>query len=376
MQTLAEVMTTRAVHCYKGRTALRLILEALGVGPGDEVIVPGFTCMAVPLPVVSLGATPVYADIREEDYNLDPLKVEAAVTPRTRAIVAQHTFGIPADLDRLVEIARRHGLHLIEDCCHTLTSRYKGRVVGTFGEAAFYSYEWGKPIILGGGGSAVGNTDTLKTALRRLFEECEYLSTVDSIRLRIERVLHSAIVRPALFWRVRALFRYFGHLGLTDQTFTASELNGMMRHQHRRMAGWMRRLLEQKVERLAEDSEFRARIARQYEAGLVGLGLPVRPQRPELEVTHLRYPLLVADKQRVLDKARERRIEMGDWYSSPVHPLGESEWGRVGYRRGACPVAESVARRIVTLPIYRRVTDASIQRALTLLGELKHEGAL
>lgn len=137
MQALKEAMTNRAVHCYKGRIALYVILEALNIGAGDEVVVPGFTCMTVPLPLLSLGATPVYADIRPQDYNVDPTRLEPMVTPRTRAIVVQHTFGIPAEMDCIVETARRRGLHPIEDCCHTLTSSYKGRRVGTFGEAAF-----------------------------------------------------------------------------------------------------------------------------------------------------------------------------------------------------------------------------------------------
>jgi len=376
MQWLKEAMTTRAVHCDKGRTALGLILEALGIGAGDEVIVPGFTCMAVPLPVLSMGATPVYADIRPEDYNIDPAKVEPLITPRTRAIVAQHTFGIPAEMDRVLEMARRHGLYLIEDCCHTLTSSYNGRRVGTFGDAAFYSYEWGKQIILGGGGSAIANTERLESRLRTAYNKCVDPPLTDSVRLRAEALLHPVIMRPAMFWSVRAVFRYLGRLGLIDQTFTASELDGRMRHQPRRMAGWMQRTLERKLERLPEDCEFRARVVREYEVGLARLGVAIHPQRPNQEVCYLRYPLLVAENRRVLQRARERRIEMGDWYSSPVHPLREPEWVRVGYRRGSCPVAETIAGRIVTLPIYRRVTPTSIERAIVFIAELKKEGML
>ncbi|MGI0148096.1 MAG: DegT/DnrJ/EryC1/StrS family aminotransferase, partial [Thermoplasmata archaeon] len=133
------VATPFARTFWKGRVALYAILRTLEIGHEDEVILPAFTCVVVPNAVRFAGATPVYADIVPGGYNLDPAGVERAVTPRTRAIIVQHTFGIPADLDPLLEIARRHGLAVIEDCAHSLGSEYRERGVGTFGLAAFFS---------------------------------------------------------------------------------------------------------------------------------------------------------------------------------------------------------------------------------------------
>jgi dTDP-4-amino-4,6-dideoxygalactose transaminase len=113
-------------HFQRGRIALYAILKALGIGSGDEVIIQAFTCVAVPCPVLATGARPVYADI-DGTLNLDPSSVEARLTPRTKAIVVQHTFGIPANMDRLLRTANECGIYLIEDCCHTVASSYRVR---------------------------------------------------------------------------------------------------------------------------------------------------------------------------------------------------------------------------------------------------------
>ena len=109
------------------------------IGEGDEVLVQAFTCVAVPNSVLWAQATPVYADI-DATLNIDPIDVEKKITNRTKAIIVQHTFGIPADMDALVALAKKHNILLIEDCAHSLGATYKGKKVGTFGDAAFFSF--------------------------------------------------------------------------------------------------------------------------------------------------------------------------------------------------------------------------------------------
>src|SRR3954466_13708636 len=140
---------------WKGRVALYAILRALGIGRGDEVIVPAFTCVAVPNAVLYTGATPVYVDIDEATYTIDPAAAEAALSPRTRAVLAQNTFGLSADLDALAAVARPHGAFVIDDCTHGLGGTYKDRPNGAAAGAAFYSTQWSKPMSTGLGGFAV-----------------------------------------------------------------------------------------------------------------------------------------------------------------------------------------------------------------------------
>ena len=130
----AAALYANGVHFLRGRIAMCAILKALGIGRGDEVIIQAFTCVAVPCPVLATGAKPVFADIDPATFNLDPASVEARITPRTRAIVVQHTFGIPADMDSILRIARARGIYVIEDCCHTVASSYRGARVGSLGD--------------------------------------------------------------------------------------------------------------------------------------------------------------------------------------------------------------------------------------------------
>ena len=151
---------------WKGRTALFAILRALGIGPGDEVILPAFTCVVVPNAIRFTGATPVYADIAPNTYNIDPEDVCKKVTSKTCALIIQHSFGIPAELDSLLEVAKLYDLPVIEDCAHALGSRYRAQQVGTFGKAAFFSSQWSKPYTTGLGGIAVTSDVTMGRHLK------------------------------------------------------------------------------------------------------------------------------------------------------------------------------------------------------------------
>ncbi len=128
----------RAFSFWRGRVALYAILKAMGIGPGDEVIVPGYSCVMAVSPVVYLGAKPVFVDIESETFNMDVGQIESKITPRTQLIIAQHTYGYPADMEANLAIAERNGLEVSEDCCLSVGSRYKGKLTGTFAQSAFF----------------------------------------------------------------------------------------------------------------------------------------------------------------------------------------------------------------------------------------------
>jgi perosamine synthetase len=144
-----------AVAVSSGTAGLHLALLALNIGPGDEVIVPSFTFIAVANAVRYVGAHPVFADIDPTTFNLDPRSVEAAVTPRTRALIVVHTFGRPADMEAFTAIARRHHLVLIEDACEAIGATIDGRPIGSFGDAAVFAFYPNKQITTGEGGMVV-----------------------------------------------------------------------------------------------------------------------------------------------------------------------------------------------------------------------------
>lgn len=158
------------IACTNGTAALEIVMSALDIGLGDEVIVPDYTFVATASAVLYAGALPVIVDIDPGTYCIDPDQVEAAITPRTKAIIAVHVAGHPADMDRLQEIAGKYGLILLEDCAHAHGSEWKGQRVGTFGAAGTFSFQQSKLMTAGEGGIIISNDDGLAIRLRSVHD--------------------------------------------------------------------------------------------------------------------------------------------------------------------------------------------------------------
>lgn len=216
-----------AVAVSNGTTALFLSLKALGIGRGDEVIVPALTFAAVPAAVVEAGAEPVVVDVDPENWCLDPGLVEKATTPRTKAILVVHSYGHPADMDPILSFARERGLAVVEDCAEAHGARYKGRVVGSMGELGAFSLYGNKIITTGEGGFVVGNDDGLISRARFLKDhamdpERRYYHTEVGYNFRLTNL--QAAVGLAQLSRIRELIaarealletyrKELGHLG-------------------------------------------------------------------------------------------------------------------------------------------------------------------
>ena len=157
-------------------------------------------------------------------------------------------------------------------------------------------------------------------------------------------------------------------------TFGNEELEGEMIHLDQRMGRIHQKRLTRNLRKVAVDGKFRLRVASQYEEGLAGIGIEHRRVESDHKVVYLRYPLRVQNKTFLLEHARKRRIEIGDWFLSPVHPLTEPAWDLVHYLKGCCPVAEAMSRQIITLPINRKVGRKDIDRTIAFLSDMKREG--
>ena len=170
-QNFAKFFNAKAAFSFwKGRVALYAILKALGVKEGDEVILPGYTCVMDVNPIKYLGARPVYVDIEPDTFNMNVNLLEEKITSKTKVIIAQHTYGYVCDMDAILEIANRHNITVIEDCCLALGSTYKGKLAGAFGKAAYFSFQWNKPYTTGLGGMAICHDDNLAKSIAQLCE--------------------------------------------------------------------------------------------------------------------------------------------------------------------------------------------------------------
>ncbi len=356
---------------WKGRVALYAILRALGIGPGDDVVVPGFTCVVVPQAVRFVGARPVYVDISEERFNLNPNQLTSVLTSSTKAVIVQHTFGLAADLDAIKAVTAPRGIRIIEDCAHTMGTLYHGSEVGTLGDAAFFSTQWSKPITTGLGGIAVTKDPEIAKGLEAFERRCISPSFREKWALRAQRSIHQKFFKPSLYWTAMSLLRLLARTGFFIGSSANAELDGNKPDGYeKRMGPFQAWLLRAATAQLEANWDHRRHVAKVYAESIAQIGLETFTVAQGTEPVMVRYPVLVSNKRRTLDAARRARIEIGDWFVSPLHPLTE-HLERIGYRPGECPVAESVSQHVINLPTHSRVDADTIRRTCEFLRSMR-----
>lgn len=295
-----------------GLDALHLILRAMEIGPGDEVIVPSNTFIASWLAVSQTGATPVPVEPDPRTYNLDPARIEAAVTGRTRAVMAVHLYGQPADMDPIAEVAARHGLRVVEDAAQAQGARYRGRRAGALGDAAAWSFYPGKNLGALGDAGAVTTDD------------------------------------PELAERIRVLRNYGSRVKYVH------EVPGV----NSRLDEMQAAVLRVKLGRLDEWNARRRAIAEVYDAALDGCGA-VLPHVPEWAepVWHL-YVVRTPRRDELQRSLAEQGIGTLVHYPTPPHLQGA--YRSLGMGPGAFPLSEQIHREVLSLPIgpHLAVEDA------------------
>ncbi len=355
---------------YRGRVALHLILHSLGIGSNDEVILQAFTCLAVPEAIMASGAQPVYVDICRNGVNMDPTELAQRISPKTRAVVVQHTFGVPADLGPILDITKGKGIAIIEDCAHTLFSCYRSQRVGSFGEAAFYSFEWGKPLIAGIGGSAVINSPKLQKEAKKSYSRLKK-PTGSALKARLQYAAHSLLYRPYLYWPVRDLYHALSSLGLLTGNYNPVNKDVLSEDFSLTMSDFHKKRLLEKLKKVEEITEMQRRVANAYKAGISSNAVTPVAVPVEADTVYARYPLIASDKTELLRQARKARVELAQWYATPIHPLTKEQWSLVHYSAGSCPNAENMADALVSLPINAGVTPRYLDRTFDFLNKMK-----
>ena len=300
---------------WRGRVALYAILRSLGIGPGDEVIVPAFTCVAVPNAVLYTGAAPVYVDIDERTYTADPAAVATAIGPRTRAVLAQNTFGLSSDLDALSAVAAAHGAVVIDDCTHGLGGSYRGRPNGAASHAAFFSTQWSKPISTGLGGIAVTTDPQLARELRAVERTAAEPTVPERVLLGTMLFARERIATPRTLRTGRAVYRAASRAGVVPGSSSQGELEGsaMPGAFLTRMSAFQAGLGSKRLTTLDARVRRRRAIAERYSAWLVAHGRTAAHEPESARHAFLRYPLRVHERDSVpgeggTQRARSRRL--------------------------------------------------------------------
>lgn len=330
-----------AQTCSSATAGLLMALLALDLEPGDEVITTPMTFAATLNCIVLAGGTPRLVDVRRGTYNIDLDQVEAAIGPRTRAIMPVHFAGLPVDMDRLYEIAGRHSLRVIEDAAHAIGAECRGRKIGSFGDTQVFSFHPNKNMTTGEGGAVV----TRDPAMRR----------------RIDLLRFHGIDREAWNRFARAGSPHYD-ITLPGYKFNFMDIQAALGlHQLPALDGFIERR-RQLVERYLEAF-----------ADCEGLELPSPAGFPVRHAWHLFAPLVMGevagiDRDRFMELLKERNIGTGLHYQA-IH-LSSFYAERYGFRRGQFPEAERISDRVVSLPLFPGLTDSDQQRVIDNVKEI------
>jgi dTDP-4-amino-4,6-dideoxygalactose transaminase len=309
-----------AVGVGNGTDAIHLALRAAGVGPGDEVVVPALTSAFTALGVSMVGATPIFADIDPARYTLDPAALEAAITPRTAAVIPVHLYGCPADMTPILEVARQHHLLVLEDAGQAHGARYQGTRVGGLGDVAAFSFYPSSNLgAYGDAGAIITNDATLAEKARLLRHGGQrriHEHELAGVNSRLDEI-QAAILRVKL-----------RHLG-----------------------NWNRR---------------RRTLAARYEAGLEavdGLVLPTAPE--EVEPVYRLYVVRTPLRDALRDYLDGAGVSVGVHYPQGVHL--QAAYAYLGYPRGSCPNAEGAAAEVLSLPLYPQLSAHDVEQVVRLV---------
>ncbi|MBV6466419.1 MAG: dTDP-3-amino-3,4,6-trideoxy-alpha-D-glucose transaminase [Anaerolineales bacterium] len=296
-----------------GTSALHLALLAAGVGPGDEVITVPCTFVATVAAVEYTGAKPVFVDVDPVTYTMDPSKIEAAITPRTKAIVPVHLYGNPADMDPIIEIARRRGLLVIEDAAQAHGAEYKGRRCGSMGDLGCFSFYPGKNLGAYGEGGLVTTSSP------------EFTRTIRMLR----------------DWGAEKKYHH------------------LLKGYNYRMEGVQGAVLRVKLRYLEAWTEARRAHALAYRSMLAESGLALPTEITGNRHVYHVYAVLTPRRQEFMDSLNSQGVQTGIHYPIPVHLMPAH--ADLGYGSGSFPVSEHVAAREVSLPMFPEMTGEQIR---------------
>jgi dTDP-4-amino-4,6-dideoxygalactose transaminase len=309
------------VGVNSGTSALHLALLAAGVGPGDEVITVSFTFVATAAAVIYAGARPVLVDIDPKTYTMDPGKIEKAITKKTKAIIPVHIYGHPADMDPILEIARRHHLVVIEDAAQAHGAEYKGRRVGSLGDMACFSFYPGKNLgAYGEGGIVVTNNP-------------------DYVR----------VIRMLRDWGQERKYHH--------------DLKGF----NYRMEGFQGAILRVKLRYLEGWTEARRSHAAEYSRLLKDSPYAIPQERQDCRHVYHIYAIRTPDREGTQKALQKEDIGWNIHYPIPVHL--QKAYADLGYRPGDFPVTEQAAHEVLSLPMYAELSDTQIETVATAINQ-------
>jgi perosamine synthetase len=336
------------------RSSLFALLKTLNYDKGSEVLVTGFTCEVVPNAVINAGYIPIYVDINTVNYCMDSIIAEKLITKKTKVIIIQHTFGIPAQIEELIGIAKKHDLYIIEDCAVSLGSKYKGKLTGTFGDASIFSFELSKTITSCWGGMLLLNTnkDNVIEKMKEFYEKVPEQKRYQHLKALFQLGISGILYRPSIYiigkYLITLLFKlkifspstsFIETEGGLSENYLVKLSNEQIKIVHRQYLR-LDKLVEQKVIVKNKFLDVFSDILDNKYKKLVSKN----------DVTLLRFPMLTDDRSRILDWFEFKNIELGFWFTAPLSSK-TIDHKVFKYSPGSCPNSELISKNIINLPL-------------------------
>lgn len=347
------------------RSALVEGMKGLGIGKGDEVLLQSFTCVAVPNAVLWTGAKPIYCDI-DTSGNIDVADATRKITRQTKAILIQHTFGVPADIQKIKAFAKKHSLYIIEDCAHALGVDVEGEKLGGVGDIACFSFGRDKVISSVSGGLLRVRNEHVKV-IKEVSESYKTITQPPENWIR-SQLIHPLLTGSVLPYYHRKLAR--GIIWASKKTGLLSLPIDTLEYTGKRpviypskLPNSLAALVKLQLQKLPQFTHAREETVAYYDS-VQRINKQKAFTTPVGVTALLRYALVVDNPKALISKARKAGIYLGQWYSNVIDPAAV-DFSSIGYRIGMCPVAEKIAPQVINLPT--RITLKEAERVANIV---------
>ena len=336
------------------RSSLYALLKTLRFDDGSEVLVTGFTCEVVPNAVINAGYTPIYVDINPVNYCMDPIIVEKLITEKTKVIIIQHTFGIPAQIEELIVIAKKHNLFIIEDCAVSLGSKYKGKLTGTFGDASIFSFELSKTITSCRGGILLLNTNknSIVEKMIHFYKKVPEQNRIQKLKTLFQLGISGILYRPGIYPLGKYIIALFFKLKIFSFSIPLKEKEGDLSANYLvKLSFDQAKIVDRQFLRLNKIIEKNNIIKNKY---LNELSNQTNKEFKKIvsakDVSLIRFPILVDNRNKIKELFKSNNIELGLWFTAPLSSPSSNP-GLFQYIDGSCVNSERICDSVINLPL-------------------------
>ena len=371
-----------AISFNSGRSAQMAILSSLNLNREDEVLLQAFTCNAVANPIIWSELKPVYVDCDENTLNINLEDLKRKIGPKSKIVIVQHTFGLPAEMDGVLEICQKNNLILIEDCAHSLGAEYESKKVGlpaearrakagTFGLASFFSFSRDKVISSVYGGIAVTNDPSLTEKLRQAQDKFGYPSYYWIFQQLLHPILMNWLVLPTYSIFGKYLLVLFQWLQILSKAVHWKEKRGEKpSYFPKRLPNALAILAFNQFKKLEKFNQHRQEIANFYYENLKNSSFQLPPQFGDRKQIFLRFTIKHQKAHQIIKKAWKENLLIGDWYDKVIAPH-DTKLDKMKYVSGHCPVAEKLAEITFNLPTHINISQKEALKIVEFLSSIK-----